>query len=357
MSDSFPTSTISPQRRHIALAAVAGVAVVMVFAFFSGGGSNSDPLPEVEVADTPIQVDENYGVFQPDQALNGEDWINVGNPTAGQGASSPAPAGTNPASPVALGDPPPIISAPPVSSGSPAPAVPASSASHAAQPQPVSKVSEPTHAAVQPPATASKIAAKPSPPPAVGATASIPRQQRPVSAVPAAKTLPPRQPEPEFVKPAIPKTGLIAQSRRLITEDQFQHSQPQAAKPPVKVGQPPAASIPKSNPTVAPQPAKVLQQQAREFARRTTEKMHQQGQLKPQQKVRLPKVSETTNPKIWREDEAPVSTDERRPFGLIVADDNPTTTPEGIPQRTDIPVGTSPLQKTGPDKPLWKRPE
>lgn len=103
--------------------------------------------------------------------------------------------------------------------------------------------------------------------------------------------------------------------------------------------------------------AKVRQQEAREFAQQMTNNMRRQGLLKPEQKVRLPKVAESNNPRIWREDESPASADERRHFGLIVVDENPATTPEGIPLRSDIPAGTSALQKTGPDKPLWKRPE
>jgi hypothetical protein len=101
----------------------------------------------------------------------------------------------------------------------------------------------------------------------------------------------------------------------------------------------------------------VSQQEAREYAQQTTKKLREQGLLNPHQQVRLPLTSETNNTRIWREDETPGSKEERRPFGLIITDEKPLMTPEGIPLRTDIPAGTSALQKNGPDKPLWKRPE
>jgi hypothetical protein len=154
--------------------------------------------------------------------------------------------------------------------------------------------------------------------------------------------------EPVFVKPSVQRSGLIAQSKGLITEPQIRRNQ--TNQPTDK-----PATAPKS-PSL-PAPAKVRQQEARQFAQETTDNMRRQGLLKPEQKVRLPKLAESNNPRIWREDETPASADERRPFGLIVVDENPATTPEGIPLRTDIPAGASALQKTGPDKPLWKRPE
>ena len=156
--------------------------------------------------------------------------------------------------------------------------------------------------------------------------------------------------EPVFVKPSVQRTGLIAQSKGLISEPQIRRNQTNKSAAESSSPQATASKSPSR-----PAPAKVRKQEAREFAQQTTDNLRQQGLLKPQQKVRLPKIAESNNPRIWREDEPPTSADEHRPFGLIVVDENPAITPEGIPLRTDIPAGTSALQKTGPDKPLWKR--
>ncbi|WP_395744520.1 hypothetical protein [Prosthecobacter sp.] len=58
-----------------------------------------------------------------------------------------------------------------------------------------------------------------------------------------------------------------------------------------------------------------------------------------------------------REDGRRASRGERHPFGLVAAQEVPSFTPEGIPLRTDLRAGVSALEKTGADKPLWKRPE
>jgi hypothetical protein len=164
---------------------------------------------------------------------------------------------------------------------------------------------------------------------------------------------------PQFVKPTIQRPGVIAQSRTLVTDQQYH--QLQAAKAP---SNPPAVSLPssKTTPASASQPrvttpATVRQEEARTYAQRTTEKLRQQKALTPAQRARLPRSTEAPSKRIWREDDTPTTADERRPFGLVIEDTNPAFTPEGIPLRTDIPAGTSPLQKTGADKPLWKRPE
>jgi hypothetical protein len=154
---------------------------------------------------------------------------------------------------------------------------------------------------------------------------------------------------PEFVRPAAKRPGVIAQSRTLVTEQQFNRASTAAPAPQ-------ANSNGKSS-TPAPVPAVVPKEDAQHYARRTTDTLRQQGTLKPTQTVRLPRQQETTNARVWREEDTPATAQERRPFGLVVEDTNPSFTPEGIPLRTDIPAGTSPLEKTGVDKPLWKRPE
>jgi hypothetical protein len=154
---------------------------------------------------------------------------------------------------------------------------------------------------------------------------------------------------PEFVRPAAKRTGLVAQSRTLVTEQQLKQAHTPAPET--------QASSDARSSTPAPAPVLVPKEEAQDYALRTTETLRQQGTLKPAQTVRLPRQHETTNARVWREEDTPATAQERRPFGLVVEDTNPASTPQGIPLRTDIPAGTSPLEKTGADKPLWKRPE
>ncbi len=158
---------------------------------------------------------------------------------------------------------------------------------------------------------------------------------------------------PKFVRPTRKQPGIIARTRELITEPEFR----QATKPAAAQAKPGQTSVKPVATTKPAPPARVRQQEARTFAAQTTEQLRKQGLIKPDQRIRLPRSTETPNPTIWREDDTPATAEERRPFGLVLAEENPAFTPEGIPLRTDIPVGSSPLEKTGPDKPLWKRPE
>lgn len=154
--------------------------------------------------------------------------------------------------------------------------------------------------------------------------------------------------KPVFVRPSQERPGVVAQTRTLITEKQY--ASPSASK----TGKPKPAAEDKA---VGSAPAQVRQQDARSYAQQATRQLQQQKVLAPTQHVRLPRRAETTNPAVWHEDDTPASTDERRPFGLIVAEEKPGFTPAGIPLRTDIPAGASSLEQNGPDKPLWKRPE
>lgn len=159
--------------------------------------------------------------------------------------------------------------------------------------------------------------------------------------------------QPKFVRPTRKQPGIIARTSVLVTESEFRQA-PKPAAPQAKPGQTSAKPVAAAKP--AP-PARVRQQEARTFAAQTTEQLREQGLIKPSERIRLPRSTETSNPTIWREDDAPVTPEERRPFGLVLAEENPAFTPEGIPLRTDIPAGASPLEKTGVDKPLWKRPQ
>lgn len=153
-------------------------------------------------------------------------------------------------------------------------------------------------------------------------------------------------PAPAFVRPAQKRSGVVAQTRTLITEKQY--APPSASKAPRPAGE---------EKTTGSAPARVRQQEARSYAQQATQQMREQKALPPNLQVRLPRRAETTNPAVWHEDDTPATADERRPFGLVVVEEKPDLTPEGIPLRTDIPAGTSPLQQNGPDKPLWKRPK
>ena len=118
---------------------------------------------------------------------------------------------------------------------------------------------------------------------------------------------------------------------------------------------------------------KVTQTQAREFAAHATRTWQAANRIPTTQHFRLPTREETSDTKIWRDDDTPAQPRERRPFGLVLvaqpppADPSSPTpaastapqtglTPEGIPVRV-LPEGESALKKHGPDKPLWKKPE
>ena len=113
---------------------------------------------------------------------------------------------------------------------------------------------------------------------------------------------------------------------------------------------------------------KVTKPQAQTYAQKATQTWQAEGRLPPTQRFRLPRQQETRSTQIWREEDAPTSPQERRTFGLVLVDtqvdagsssassSSATMTPEGIPVRP-VPEGESALKKTGPDKPLWTRPE
>lgn len=237
------------------------------------------------------------------------------------------------------------------------------------KPGPTPSVQNGTVAAIQP-ITANATVGKVTAPratidPVIAPVATIDPVIAPVAEIgaPAASPVPPSSGKieqnaasaqrPKFVRPKQKQPGIIARTRDLVTEPEFRRA-PKPAVTQAKPGQTPSKPVAATKP--AP-PARVRQQEARSFAARTTEQLREQGLIKPGQRIRLPRSTETPNPTIWREDDAPVTPEERRPFGLVLAEENPAHTPEGIPLRTDLPAETSPLEKTGADKPLWKRPE
>ena len=194
-------------------------------------------------------------------------------------------------------------------------------------------------------AASSPVSSATQPPPAV--TPPNVATDQPVGANDTAQKSAPLAVVPDFIAPPKRRGQIVAQSKNLITQAEVRNS--------------PAAGT--SSQAQASSPAIVAHEEARQFARQATETLKAKGLLQPGQTARLPRSSETPNTQVWREDDQPSSAEERRPFGVVIAEDEPADsansafTPERIPERTDIPPGTSPLEKTGPDKPLWKRPQ
>lgn len=176
--------------------------------------------------------------------------------------------------------------------------------------------------------------------------------------------------------PKAARNGVILQSKALITTKQFQSylPEPRPGQPPRQsASTPPATS---NSPNLNAQKPNVIAQitksEADAFVQEVTRQWHKSGEIPSHQHVRLPKAAETTNTTIWRQEDVPKSPEEQRPIGIVLQEVSPPqplqTTPasktspskdrtrQGIPLRTDIPAGTSPLEKNGPDTPLWKRP-
>jgi len=156
---------------------------------------------------------------------------------------------------------------------------------------------------------------------------------------------------PSFVLPKDKHHGMVAQSRSLITEQEMLsvlHLEPRSSPTEPKKYEPGGKGA---------HAALVPLEVAVTFAQALTDRLRNQGLIGTGQIARLPRRAESANLKIWHEDDVPKATTEQRPFGLIIVEENPARTAGGIPLRTDIPPGTSPLEKTGPDKPLWQRPQ
>jgi len=148
--------------------------------------------------------------------------------------------------------------------------------------------------------------------------------------------------------PKTPVYGIVAQTETVISELEFNSA-------PV-----PLSAQQDGGMLTKPRAAKVTKAQAQTFAQDITAEWKSQGRIPPTQRLRLPKQCETSNTRIWREEDEPGTAAERRTFGMVLSDDSaPSTskvTPEGIPVRS-VPVGQSALEKSVPDRPLWKRPQ
>jgi hypothetical protein len=416
MPESIPTPPHADlsQRKRIVIAVAAVFCVIMAFAFFSGGKKTppkKDTEPDLAVGIVQDGTDFQFGAGAP------EDWLNApeGMTVAENSGTKPTPESLGRVSSVVSGDDPTASPAPspvptaattPASGSQPstttdarpsngaAPAVPAnntpvaSASQIAAAPtpptvaksspeampvkpansvpptsvaeQPASPSDSPTSSAPKPSAsTIADVPAKKSEPSPLASSAiaksqsSKPANDNPQNPSASGKVARPSH-APEFVRPVTKKTGVIAQTRALISEDQFHQTSKNttASDAPAASPAPSKASEPNASP-----PARVRQEEALKYAQQTTERLRSEKILTPGQQARLPRSSEAPSTRIWREDDTPATADERRPFGLVIEETNPAFTPEGIPLRTDIPEGKSSLEKTGADKPLWKRPE
>jgi hypothetical protein len=178
-----------------------------------------------------------------------------------------------------------------------------------------------------------------------------------------------RSPVVELVPPQKPRAGVVAHTRGLVSKVFFEA----AVKGDV-------AELVKG-PAGGGELAAVTREQADAFAGWMTRLHRELGLIGGSQEFRLPRAEETSSPKIWRVDDAAVGAGERRPFGLVLEEKDQALAVQyersvaervalaagagavdelmvdGIPVRTDVPPGVSALEKTGPDKPLWQRPE
>jgi hypothetical protein len=392
-------SSSSAQRKIIVIAASGALIFVMLVAFLMGGGKEP-PVKKSKPSEESVRIADPATNLNLDQSVPSDEWMNIpegsvqvaanndlgsstpesessvvrGDGTVPTPQPSPAPliAAGNNADKKATGEPTtPLPSSenrlPPPTSNSPnANTPPVQPTMAASDTKPLHQKPEPAFAAKTDAEKKIPVTPEKTNPPQ--SSAPIPNvslvqsdQKKPeATSTPKTSSVTSRTSEKmtsikidqpkntvkqlAFVRPSSPRPGLIAQTARLVDSSEIDEDVPNS----------PAVSRKKQT---TEQPAKVSHAEAKAFAGKTTEKMRAKGELKPTQQARLPLLSEAPNPKIWREDDAPLSAEERRPFGLVISDESQRETTEGIPLRTDIPAGTSPLEKTGADKPLWKRPE
>jgi hypothetical protein len=375
MSDLLPSPTPSATRRkRIVLVASGALISVMLMAFLFGGSKETPTKKKTEDEGGQIGFINSDLTLNLDNSGTYDDWIN-----APEGAvESPTEPETSPIkseSSVVNGDGGALTSSPisgqkmvpQYDGGSPPKPIASDQAAVPSESSPVAKGAQPgdTRSQVNP-HPSSAMATTPDEKPSTQVAAqqvksktgpaslSEPGKSGPKSLVPSGNAGTASTPKsedakrtpkhPTFVRSTSQRPGIIAQSARLINSDEFSEVVP------------PSPNVPIQKQSTQ-HPAMVSHAEARHFAEQTTVEMREKGLLKPSQRARLPRLAEAPNAKIWREDDSPKTEKERRPFGLIISEDAPASTPEGIPLRTDIPAGTSPLEKTGPDKPLWKRPE
>lgn len=354
-----PTSADASRRKLIAMILAGGCFALLALAFLFGG--KQTPVTKDQEKDPVVFVLDENPLYQPGSNVP-QDWLNAPEGTLADSGSSTAPASDEKQeSPVVAGDQPAPSSTEPQSP--PTGGTPATPSS--------GKTAEPSHATQVTSGPGTTMAAAPPKNEATSQSADSQAQAagigtkpsstststaQPASGTVAAATTAPQKASsknksqrtgaPVFVRPKVKRPGLIAQTQALVTHEELAATASKSS---------PAATSPQS-PQPKRAPAHVPQAEARMYAEQTTAAFRQQGALPPTQRVRLPRSTETTSKKIWREDDKPATADERRPFGLVVVDET-LPMPGTIPTRTDIPAGTSPLEKNGADKPLWKRPE
>ncbi|WP_395744782.1 hypothetical protein [Prosthecobacter sp.] len=366
-----PLSSASSQRKVIAMAALAFFAVTLGLAFVLTGKKAHVASP-ADSSDTQIGTLINLAAVDLNSQATPEDWFD-GMPDGAEARRRPTvePSSTGKApSSIVTGDnnapaAPPVTAppaAPPTHSG-PQQGKPATPA--------VAVVTPPSHGTERPAAATSGPAhasASPAAATAPSSTATKPAGHSSAPAVARAdKASKPREEEsrPVFVPAARKLPGLIAQTLTLITEGQFhpgaKTTPPPSPAPPSSQDSPqaavPLAIAASEEPVPKAIPVHVLHEEARVYAAETTQQLQQKGTLSLSEHIRLPKRTEAANASIWHDEDKPLTAGERRPFGLVLSNEKSAFTPEGIPLRTDIPAGTSPLEKTGADKPLWKRPQ
>lgn len=180
----------------------------------------------------------------------------------------------------------------------------------------------------------------------------------------------------DIVSPRLPRQGVVGHSRGLITAELFSLA---IGKPQDALAGASSALTERSRNAAL---VRVTRPQAQSFASWLT-RAHRAAMLITEgQSYRLPTREEAASPQIWHDDETPHQQDEARPFGVVLVEDAlpparsldqpprldarlpaalpvapAISTDQGIPLRTDLADDVSPLQKSGPDKPLWQRPE
>jgi hypothetical protein len=332
-----PVSTDANRRKLIAMVVVGSCFAVMAVAFMTGG-KKTPPIKDTE-KDPAVGIVQEGADFKAGGSTTPDDWLNAPD---GSGADTGTVAAMVPGkkeSAMVAGDAP--AASPSLDNPGQAGNAPATAGKPVAQGS--ATQSPPTSGTVADTSTVATAQPKAKPAVVPAATGAPTATQTAPQNVPTKAKIQ-RPGAPVFVRPKVKRPGLIAQTHALITHEELAAAAPQAAPP----------ADPAQDVKAKPAPARVRQDEARTYAQKTTETFRQQGVLTPTQRVRLPRSTETASKKIWREEDKPATPDERRPFGLVVVEEK---TPEGIPLRTDIPAGTSPLDKTGADKPLWKRPE
>lgn len=340
-------SPASAQRKVVALMAAAALVVSLGLAFVLGG--KKTVVAKSDAQDTQIGTLTNLAALDLSAQATPGDWFDSVPDGADASAKPTVETSSTVVSSVVTGDSP--------TATKPAPAT---SPGSEANPPTVASADTSKHSSDAGSAPKALVVAVAKPAQVIPNQTDIPDTSASTADKPSkAATQSHQDSKPVFVTPVRKQAGLIAQTRTLITEEQFHPTKParneKAEMQPSNGRQQPAVAA--EEPVTKAIPVHVLHEEARSFAAQISAQLRQQGTLKLGERIRLPRGTETPSKKIWREDDKPVVSGERRPFGLVLTQESSAFTPAGIPLRTDIPAGKSPLEKTGADKPLWKKPE